>query len=232
MKRILLAAALAACAGCFTLYETDYPTVQMSAAGGREVSVQLAGFEATVTTYLPVYGYATHYHYGYGYRRGGYWGPTTVATETYLPQTQATSAYRDRATETLETSGFNLRSEKPDFRVEVKFTGPIVTDEDRAVAAAWTLLSALSADYGVQAWTAKLKIYDVATDKLVMHHDYTERYQAVVWGPIPLFSPSGSDKTSNNAIQSWCLTALTDRAMADATAFLATAAAAAPSEAK
>ena len=221
MKQMLLLAALAACAGCFTLYETEYPMVQMSAAGDREVSVQIAGFEATVTTYIPVYGYTTYYHYGPGYRRGGYWGPSTVATETYMPQTQATSVFRDRATETLETSGFNLKSEKPDYRVEVKFSGPIITDEDRVIAAGWTLLSVLSADYGVQAWTAKLKIYDVATGKLVMHHDYVERYQAVIWGPIPIFSPSGSDKTSSNAIQSWCLTALTDRAMSDATAFLA-----------
>ena len=225
MKRIVLAAALAACAGCFTLYETEYPSVQMSAAGEREISVQLAGFEATVTTYVPVYGYTTYYNYGHPYRRG-YWGPSTIATETYMPQTQTTPFFRDRATEALETSGFNLKSDKPDYRVEVKFGGPLVTDEDRVIEAAWTLLSGLTADYGVQAWTAKLKIYDVATGKLLMHYDYTERYQAVVWGPIPLFSPSGSDKTSANAIQSWCLTALTDRAMSDATAFLASAAAA------
>ncbi|MBR1920841.1 MAG: hypothetical protein IJ829_02415 [Kiritimatiellae bacterium] len=223
MRRILLAAALAsACAGCFTLYETDYPDVQMSAAADAGVSVQVAGFEADVTTFVPVYGYQTYYHYGSFGRRGGYWGPSTVATETYIPQTRATDAYRDRAVELLEASGFDMKNERPDYRVEVKFAGPIVTDGDRAVEAAWTILSALSADYGVQAWTARLKIYDVATGRLVMHHDYRERYQAVVWGPLPLFSPGGSDKTSNNAVQNWCLTALTDRTIADATAFLST----------
>ena len=229
MKATILSTALAACAGCFTLYETDYPQVQASAAGDREVNVQLSGFEANVTTYVPVYGYETYYNYHYGHRRGGYWGPATIMTETYVPHTSATTVFLDRATEMFETSGFNLKTDKPDYRVEVKFTGPFVTDEDRAVSAAWTILSLLSADYGVQAWTAKLSIYSVATGRLLLHQDYDERYQAVVWGPIPLFSPSGSDKTSRNAIQCWCLTALTDRAVADATAFLAAAAAPAPS---
>jgi len=218
MKRIVLSAALAACAGCFTLYETEYPAVQMSAAGEREVNVQLAGFEAAITTYVPVYGYETYY-------RRGYWGhATTVATETYVPQTRATSAFIDRATDILESNGFNLKTEKPVYRVEVKFSGPSVTDGDRAVEAAWVLLSGLTADYGVQAWSAKLRIYDVASGRLLMHHDYAERYQAVVWGPIPVFSPFSSETTSANAIQCWCLTALTDRAMADASAFLASAA--------
>jgi hypothetical protein len=54
-----------------------------------------------------------------------------------------------------------------------------------------------------------------------MHCDYSERYSALVWGPIPLFSPASSDKTSASKMQGWCLSALTDRAMADATAFLA-----------
>ena len=96
-----------------------------------------------------------------------------------------------------------------------------MSDGERAAEAAWTIFSLLTADYGVHTWTAKLKVYDVDTGKLLMHCDYSERYSALVWGPIPLFSPAGSDKTSANSMQSWCLMALTDRAMADATAFLA-----------
>ena len=225
MKRLIAAAAVAAmCAGCFTLHESEYPQVENASAGGKDIKVQLAGFEASVTTYATVYGYETVYTHGgyYRHRRGGgYWWPTTVATETYIPQTSKTTAFLDRATEILEVAGFNVKCEKPDYRVEVKFSGPAVSDGDRAVMAAWTLLSLLSADYGVQSWGAKMKIYDVATGKLLLMHEYGERYQAVVWGPVPIFSPSGSDKTSENAMQSWCLSALTDKAMADATAFLA-----------
>ncbi len=215
----MMAAALTACAGCFTMCETPYPEVQMSSVGDGDITVQLAGFEANITTYIPVYGYETYYHYRSG-RRGGFWGPSTVATQAYLPQTSATTAFMDRATDIFETNGFNLKSEKPDYRVEVKFSGPFVTGEDRGIQAAWTILSLLSADYGVQKWAAKLRIYDIASGKLLMHHDYEQRYQAVVWGPLPIFSPSGTDKTDGNTIQCWCLSALTDRAVSDATAFI------------
>ena len=223
MKKTAIALTMLAFAGCFTIYESDYPAVEMSSVGDADVKVQLAGFEASVTTYEVMYGYETAYRYHYpAYRRHyyGYWAPSTVMTETYVPQTRATSAFIDRATEILELNGFNTKTDKPQYRVEVKFMGPFVTGGDRAAEAAWVILSLLTADYGVNEWTAKLKIYDVATGKLLMHYDYSERYKALVWGPIPLFSPAGSDKTTANSMQSWCLMALTDRAMADATAFL------------
>ena len=222
MKKTIMALSMLAFAGCFTIFESEYPAVEMASAGNADVKVQLSGFEAAITTYEVVYGYETAYRYHYGYRRHyGYWGPSTVMTETYVPQTRATSAFIDRATEILELNGFNTKTtDKPEYRIEVKFGGPFVSDGDRAAEAAWTIFSLLTADYGVHTWTAKLKIYDVATGKLLMHYDYSERYSALVWGPIPLFSPAGSDKTSTNSMQNWCLTALTDRAMADATAFL------------
>ncbi len=220
MKRIMFAVALTACAGCFTMCETPYPEVEMTSAGEGEMAVQLAGFEANVTTYLPVYEYETFYTYR-PRRRGGYWGPSTVSTQTYVPQTSTTKAFLDRATEIFETHGFNLKTTNPVYRVEVKFSGPFVTDTDRGISVLWTVLSIFSADYGVQQWGAKLNIYDIATGKLLMHKDYDERYQTVVWGPLPLFSPAGSDKTDGGKIQCRCLSALTDRAVADATAFIA-----------
>ena len=221
MKKTIMTLSMLAFAGCFTIIESDYPAVEMSDAGNADIKVQLSGFEAAITTYEDVYGYETASRYHYGYRRHhGYWGPSTVMTETYVPQTRATSAFIDRATEILELNGFNTKTDKPEYRVEVKFDGPFVSDGERAAEAAWTIFSLLTADYGVNTWTAKLKVYEVATGKLLMHYDYSERYSALVWGPIPLFSPAGSDKTSVSSMQRWCLMALTDRAMADATAFL------------
>ena len=221
MKKAVAAVALLAFAGCFTVFESDSPAVGAPPAPAAEVRVQLAGFKAYVTTYDIVYGYETAYRYHYGYRRHyGYWGPSTVMTETYVPQTRTTSTFIDRATEILELNGFNTKTDKPEYRIEVKFDGPFVSDGERAAEAAWTIFSLFTADYGVHTWTAKLKVYNVATGKLLMHYDYSERYSALIWGPIPLFSPAGSDKTSAGAMQRWCLTALTDRAMADATAFL------------
>ena len=222
-KMTASAAALCALCGCFVLSQSEYPEVEMSKVDSG-AAVGLTGFDATVTTYVPVYGYETVYHMG-PYRR--HWGPyaTTYATETYIPQSTRTSAFIDRAGELLEQSGCLLRTENPDYTVDVRFSGPIVTDGEKAAGAAWTLFSLLTADYGCQTWTAKLKIYDAKEGRLLMFNDYAQRYSALVWGPIPLFSPAGSDKTSYNMMQSWCLTALTDRTMADATAFLAARAA-------
>lgn len=230
MKNALSLGAVAALAlslsGCFTLDETAYPETRLTGLGeGRDMKVQVSGFEATITSYVPVYGYETVYrtHCGYGRHRRGWGGlsASTYSTTTYVPRIDATSAFVERATDALEKSGFTVSADGAQYRVDVKFSGPMVSGTDLGVEAAWFILSAFSASYGTQTWTAQLKIYDLATGKLAMHNDYVQRYQATVWGPIPLFSPACADLTTDNAMQSWCLTALTDRAMADATAFLA-----------
>lgn len=228
-KRLTLLSVVGAAAllaGCFTVHHSEYPAVQMSnLPAGRTMPVQLTGFEATLTTYIPVYGYETVYrhtpmHYRHGRYYPGYYMPETYTTTTYVPQSQATTAFIERAQEALEGAGFIVNATGATYRVEVKFNGPLITDGDRTAEALWLILSAFSADYGAQTWTAKLKIYDTATGALVMHSDYTQKGSAAVWGPLPIFSPAGSDQTSSNTLQCWTLTALTDRAMADATAFL------------
>lgn len=228
LMTMLAAAGLATLlSGCFTVHHSEYPAVQMSSLPeGKQMTVQLTGFEATLTTYIPVYGYETVYrrtptYYHHGRYYPGYYTPETYSTTTYVPQTQATTAFVERAQEALEGSGFIVNATGATYRVEVKFSGPVVTDGDRTAEALWILLSGFSADYGAQTWTAKLKIYDAATGALVMHSDYTQKYSAAVWGPLPILSPAGSDQTEYNTMQCWSLTALTDRAMADATAFLA-----------
>lgn len=224
---MLLVAALTAAVttGCFTVHQTEYPQVQMTKAAQAEQGVQLSGFEASVTSYVPVYGYQTvwardtgYYHHGRYY--SGCYHPTTVSTTTYVPQTSATTVFVERAQEALEGAGYIVNGPNAGHRVEVKFSGPVVTDEDNTVEILWVLLSALSADYSAQTWSAKLRIYETATNKLVFSHDYTQKYSAAVWGPLPILSPAGATATEYNTMQSWCLTALTDLTMADATAFL------------
>lgn len=209
-------------AGCFTISETEFPAaVQTSLESNKNLAVQLSGFEATVTTYIPVYGWETvhsstpcrrHRHHTHTY--------TTVATETYIPQVENTAAYINRATDILEKCGFTLQSTSPQYRVDVVFSGPFVSNGESAASLAWTLFSCLTADYGVQTWSARMKIYDMSTGKVCLFKDYTQKYESYVWGPIPIFSPAGSGKSSYNFMQNWCLSALTDLAMADATAFL------------
>ncbi|MBQ6137278.1 MAG: hypothetical protein IJI73_07900 [Kiritimatiellae bacterium] len=227
------AGALAALAtGCFTVHHCDYPEVQMShAPAEKRVVVQISGFEANITSYLPVYGYETVWRHSPGYYRHGRYHcgavyPQTYSTTSYIPQTNPTTAYAERAQDTLEDAGFVVGVTNADYRVEVKFAGPMVDDGDRTAEVLWLLLSALSADYGAETWTAKLRIYDAKTGDMLMHHDYAEKYTAAVWGPIPIFSPAGSDQTSHSVMQNWCLSALTDRVMADATAFMSASGAA------
>jgi hypothetical protein len=223
MKKAKITACIAALslAGCFTVNETPFPSVSTAAApANKSINVQLSGFEAAVTTYVPVYGYQTVLSSGCGPRRHHRLHATTIATETYVPQVNNSTAFIDRATDMLEKCGYVLQTTNPKYRIEVKFSGPFVTDGEVAKSAAWSLLTVFTADYGTQTWTARLKIHELATGKVVLFRDYTQKYESLVWGPLPIFSPAGSDKSDYNMMQSWCLTALTDRAMADATAFL------------
>ena len=222
----LLPLALAtALSGCVSFNETEYPQVVLpKAPAGKEVKVRVAGFDALITSYIPVYGYATVVggDCWYGPHGRYYGGPfaTTVTTETMVPQASPTSAFRDRATDALERCGFILNAIPPDYRVEVHFGGPFVSDGDSAETIAWNVLTLLTADYTAQTWTAKLKVYDGKTNKMLFFKDYAQKYEVTVWGPIPIFSPGASSKTKFNAVQSWCLTALTDLAIADAADFI------------
>ena len=224
MKRPISILMATLCAGCFTLKETPYPeTVVASLPEGKELSVQLKGFKAMVTEYIPIYGYDTIWVEGrprgrYGWVPGHY---RTVTSSTYIPQTSESDVFAQRARTLAESAGLTTMATQPDYIVETTFGGPYVSDDERGVEALWMLLSVLSADYSVQTWTAQLKIYDNKTGKLLFHHDYSQRYEVTIWGPLPILSPTGSSKNTFNAMQSWCLTALTDRVMADTVTFLA-----------
>lgn len=208
-------------AGCFTVSETQFPEIaHTSVDPDKSLGVQLSGFEATVTTYIPVYGYETVYASRPGRRRRHHYA-RVVSSETYVPQVSSTAAYMRRAVDTLEKCGFTVQTSAPRYRIDVVFSGPFVSDAENVSSFALALFSFLTADYGVQTWTARMKIYDNATGKVCLYRDYVQKYESCVWGPIPIFSPAGSDKSDCNYMQSWCLSALTDSAMADATAFLA-----------
>lgn len=209
-------------AGCFTVSETPFPDAERtSLKEGQTLAVQLSGFEASVTTYVPIYGYETVHTSVPCRRHRSHGSAMTVMSETYVPHVYNTSAYIDRASDAFEKCGFVLKSPTaPQYRVDVSFSGPFVSDSEELSILAWSLFSLLTADYGVQTWTARMKIYDAA-GKVCLYKDYTQTYESCVWGPIPLLSPGGSDKSNDHYMQNWCLSALTDLAVADATAFLA-----------
>jgi len=217
-------------AGCFTISQTEMPVSQMTRAPeGRDIKVSLSGFAAILTEYIPVYGYETVYvdRGWYGRRgprrRGGWYGGhyETATTETLIPQTRANEAYRLRAQATLEENGFLLRASPADYTVDVTFEGPFVSSSETAAEFAWMFCSLLTTEYSVQNWTAKLKIYDSKTGRVLFHEDYSQKYEDLVFSPLFFVGLSGYTENTFTYMQNWCLTALTDRAMASATAFLA-----------
>ncbi len=222
----LAALALFALAGCFTVHESIPPPAEpVAAPQGKDVRVALAGFEATFTTYTPIRTYTTAWGHGGFYRHGRYYRegayPTTVTSTTYIPETNRTTAFVERAQDILETSGFIISSTNADYIVEVRFSGPVVTNGDRTREALCIVFSLLTADYAAESWSARLTVREAAGGRLLHRRDFTERASAAVWGPLPIFSPAAADDTSSPVLKMRALSALTDLAVADATAFLA-----------
>ena len=223
-KTVVLAAALVL-AGCFTVSRTEYPAVEVrKLPADREVKVQLVGFDAMLTRYVQVQGYSTVFgavscRDRWGWRHVAY-VPQVVSTTEYVPQTEPTAAFRDRATDILERSGFRLRAPDPRYQVEVRFDGPRTLASDFWKGIGWLVGTVFTADYGATSWSAALRIRDLADGRLVFSQDYVQRYEALTWGPLPIISPAFSEETDESVMQCWCLTALTDRTVSDAIAFL------------
>ena len=214
-------------AGCWTVREAELPKpAAVSLPDGKELKVKVEGFEASVTTYEAAYGYGTVTGYGApvyncrGYSRGGY-GTATYSTTEYIPHTESTPVYRNRATDALERAGCIVQAKDPQYRIEVRFDGPFTESGDGWATAGWLVCTIFTADFGAQDWTAKLKIHDLSSGKLIHEKDLMVRDEAVVWGPIPIFSPASASRTSSSVMKDNCLNALTDLAVAEVVTFLA-----------
>ena len=218
---------LLALAGCWTVRETPPPHVAVvKVLEGKDLTVQVAGFDATVTTYEAAYGYTTvsgfePYYDCRGRYRGSAFGTTTYSTTEYIPHTESTPVYRNRATDALERAGCIVQAKDPRYRIEVRFEGPFAESGDCWAEAGWLICTIFTADFGAQNWAAKLKIHDLSCGKLIYEKDLTVRDEAVVWGPIPIFSPACAARTSTSVMTVNCLNALTDLAVAEAVSFLA-----------
>jgi len=226
MRLILFAVglALAAC-GCWTFNETDYPATRIESAP-TNTTVAVVGFDAQMTEYVAVTGFSTFYvsgYYGHCHAHPGFY--ETVPTSTVVAQKQRTDAFLRRAKNIFESAGYIIAAATPRWTVEVEFEGPVSTSEDVSYKALWMIGTLFFCDYDAAACTARLKVRDNATGALVFHREYSQKYETHVFGLIPVFGISSCDKTSESYLHGWCLAALTDRAVADAAAYLRSAAA-------
>lgn len=224
MKNILFFLPLTSVlAGCWTFNESAYPETAMTPLANTATnrSVRVAGFESFFTQYDSVEGFQTVYvpgYYGYRHFRPGHF--ETVHSVTYVPQHRSSDMFLKRAQDMFEKAGFTLGGEKSVYTVEVTFDGPLNRMEDDVAKACWILGTVFFCSYDADHWSAKLRIRETASGKLLFHHDYTQDYETNVFGLIPLFGIASCEKTSPYTTQTWCLAALTDRALADATAYL------------
>ena len=213
-------------AGCWTVRETDHAVPPIgSLPSGKETKVRVSGFESTVMTYDTAYTYGTGNVGGWYDYRGCYRGGFDMgmySSTTYIPRVEETKAYLDRATDLLEHAGCIVKAKDPQYGIEVRFDGPFSESGDAWAEAGWLVCTILTADFQAQNWVAKLRIHDLGTGKLLHEKDIVERDEALVWGPIPLISPSTSTRTSSGTMKEKCLSALTDKAVAEAIAFLST----------
>ena len=223
MKRILSTIAAATLlSGCWTFGTSEYPQTQAVAApASTNVTVAVTGFAATLTWVTDAVSYDTVYvpgYYGRRHYRPGY--VTMVPVRHYISESAPTDAFRLRAQDLLEKAGYSVGAATPDWTVDVTFSGPARTSGDMTKELAWMVCTVFFCDYDAETWTAQLRIRDNRTGKLVFHNDYSQRYETKVFGLIPLFGPASCEETGAGYMQSWCLSALTDRAVADATSFL------------
>ena len=231
MRNMLFVAIVAALlSGCWTFGTSEYPQTEIaSAPSATNVTVAVSGFRALQTWSQDVVSYDTVYYpgyYGRHYYRPG--GVAVVPTRHYVVGASPTDAYLLRAKDAFEKAGYSVGASVPDWTVDVEFGGPLKTTGDQVAGAAWILCTAFFCDYEAVSWTAKLRVRDNRTGKLVFHQDYMQRYETKVFGLIPLFGIASCTETTYDYTQTWCLSALTDRAVADATAFLATSGSAQP----
>ena len=220
MKKITLLP-LALLAGCFTLSQSEYPKVAMTAVPDG-MKLQIEGFQASVIDYTPMYSTSTYvvdpaWHGPYR-RRGPYLG--TYTTETYIPTVRNTDVFLQRAMSNFEKAGCILRAQPAKYTVSGSFAGPFLKDMADLKSAGVFVFSLLSARFETLTYSAEVKVYDVSSGKLVFNRSYTQDYYASGWSPIPLFGIMDFEKVQGEYMKSWCLTALTDRISADVTAWL------------
>lgn len=222
---VALALAATALAGCFTVYETEAPQVVLSkVAGDKKVAVE--GFLTTVVSYIPVYSTSTAFvsgpHYHGRHHRHYYSGPTmaTTQTETLIPQVSTTDAYLKRVQSRLEEAGCILRASPAQFIVSGEFAGPFDPPGADWRRAGIDIGTGFFALYDTASYTLSVKVYEQATGKPLFAQNYEQTYSATGFSPLWLIGMMAYDNITTSFQHSWCLSALTDRAMADVSAFL------------
>ena len=222
---LLSALAVSLLTGCWTLSETEFPEVSVpSVPAGRAVKVKLNNYRTGVYNYVPVEGHesmdaASGATSDEEARRQQ--SSQLDPTMTWGLQNSASGRLVSRAIAELVRKGYVIDGANPDYVISVRFDGPEFPDWDVLRQLGYMVCTLFTAEKGEVTWRAHLAVFNADMTKVLHEQDYEQNYQVVAWGPIPVASPACSQKTSDHVVSSWALTALSDRALADATAFIA-----------
>ena len=216
----LLSAALA---GCWTVSETEFPQVEVKQAPvGKTVKVKLANYRTGVYNYALVEGHEAMSNscaQASNEEAKRQQAEYVDRTMSWGLQNSASGRLVSRSIAELERKGYKIDRETPDYIIELKFANG---SEDHVLRQIGYLICTLfTCEKNESNWKATLTVYDSTHTKALYTKDYEQDYEVTVWGPIPVASPACSRKISDHAGHSWALTALSDRALADATAFIA-----------
>ena len=204
-------------AGCWTVSETEYPDVEVARLpAGKATSVSFSGFEVDLQKYVPVEGHEQMKTSAADRVDGPCVKENNSTNQFYMTRNTVSRKLIDRASVGMERKGFEIKTRKPQYVVDMKYAGPFDRDYDALKWIGLSLCTILTADKNVQIWTGDLKVYDRATKKAIFEKNYTNEYSVAVWGPIPIASPACHSKITCTACSSAALTALTDEAIADA----------------
>lgn len=221
----ILCSALLLAAGCFTISQSEFPSVALTQVNAPKVQVE--GFQSSVIDYTPIFSTSTYMvdgpgWYGGPHRRRPWHGPYmgSYTTATYMPTLRNTDVFLQRAMTDLEKSGCILRAQPAKYTVSGSFNGPVYAETAGLKSLGVFLGSILSARFEMVTYLCDVKVYEVASGKLVFSQSYAQDYFASGWSPIPIFGIMEFEKVEGDYMRTWCLSALVDRAMADVTRFL------------
>ena len=209
-------------AGCWTVSEPEFPEVEVSRLpAGKTASVSLSGFGVELQKYVPVEGHE-QMKTNSGDRVDGPCVKSSSATNVfYATRNTVSSKLMDRVSIGLERKGFEIKTMKPQYVIDMKYEGPFDRDCDALKWIGLSLCTIFTADKNVETWTGRMRVFDYAAKKQLFERHYTNECAVSVWGPIPVASPACHPRITCTACSSWALTAMTDEAIADASKFIA-----------
>ena len=221
---LLLSAAFAVVlSGCWTVSETEFPSVSTTPApAGKTISVKFANFRTGVYQYKAVEGHETMQGAAdIDEVKKEFQQSYVDSSMSWMLQNSASGSLVSRAMAELTRQGYVIDAKKAKYQVEIAFKGPELPEHDVLRQWGYYLCTLFTAENTKVTWSAVMQVRNAATDELLCSKDYTQEYEIMTWGPLPLLSPCFSLKTSVTHASCWALTALTDVAIADATAFIA-----------